>query len=976
VGEVGMGKTLMLDNIRARTGAGWRPRVNGGLWAGGICLAYGETMSGYLFIDLLRDLLNLPAGATPTQTSERLEMFCADLFGEAQLASTYPYLARFMGLPLPANYEERLAGLAGESVRWRLFELVPEMVSSLTEQYSLVLTVDDLQWADPTSRQLLATLLPLTQERPFLLIMATRPRQVALDIAANDFVNPVQLNPLTERAATDLLNHHAPNLPRHILAYLIEKGSGNPLFLVELARTLQLRGLLSDDTNLASVALDALDLPNSVQGLLLAQLDRLAIEARHTLQMASVIGKTFFNDVLAYLAGAEQQVAERLAELSERDFVLAALPTELGETQQFRHGLIQASAYSTLLYERRRTYHRQVAEALESLFPASIAEQSAFLAYHYEQADDVTQAIYYLQQTADKARLLYAHEEAESLYKRILALMEKLVEPDENGRARTFLKLAQVYANRMDFMTAQAYYEQAFGLLEGQVERERGSVGENGRIFRWGILDEYTQKFDPGTVEAVETTQIINNLFEGLVALDNEWNIIPAVARRWRIEDGGLRYIFELRSKLSWSDGQSLTAHDFVFAWRRNLNPATGATFVDQLYVVEGAEAVHQGQNSDLSAIGVHALDDLTLEIRLRNPATQFLYVLADSVTFPQPAHVIDAVGDAWSLPQNLVSNGAFVIDQTAWESTRTIMANPTYRGFATGNVGKIELPSVHPGVEPYLSCEIDWCRVDDQANIPQRFPSETFLVQDLMTFVLGFACHVPPFNNSLVRQALVQALDRQALVDAAWAGVQNPANGGIVPPGMSGHSPEISLPFAPKQARRLLDEVAKSGTKIEKLRLAALPGFGGTPAFIKQSWESVLGINVELLEDVPADEFIRGLGEGEIHCGMFGLSVGYPDPNDILRPLGHSQSPFNFFSWSNARFDQLVEAAAVTLDQGERLRMYHEADRLMVVEETAVSPLYYLQAYGLLREQFHLGDAGRIVRGGTIKFKDILYVP
>ena len=974
IGEVGMGKTLMLDNIRARTEAAWLHQRDGGLWAGGICLAYGETMSGYLFIDLLRDLLNLPAGATPDQTSTRLEMFCADLFGEDKLPSTYPYLARFMGLPLPASYEERLAGLAGESVRWRLFELVPELVRIITEQFPLVLTVDDLQWADPTSRQLIEGLLPLTQERPFLLIMATRPRQVALDLAENDFVQPVPLQLLNERAATDLLNHLAPNLPQRILSHLIEKAGGNPLFLVELARTLQVSGLLSGDANLETVELDALELPSSVQGLLLAQLDRLAIESRHMLQMASVIGKTFFDEVLAYLAGAERQVDEQLSKLSERDFILMAVPTELGDTHVFRHGLIQESAYSTLLYERRRRYHRQVAEALESLFPASIGEQSAFLAYHYEHADVIPNAIYYLQQTADKARLLFANEEAESLYKRILALMEQQEAPDENGRARTLLKLAQVYANRMDFMTAQTFYEQAFGLL-AQVEGVERGEG-NGRVFHWGVLDEYTQRFDPGTVEAVETTQIINNLFDGLVELDNEWNIIPAAARRWRIEDGGLRYIFDLRPDLTWSDGQPLTAHDFVFAWQRNLSPATGAVFVDPLYVVAGAEAVHQGENPDVTSIGVTALDNLTLEIRLLNPASQFLYVLADSVTFPQPAHAVNKLGDAWSLPQNLVSNGAFVVDQSTWQTTRALAENPAYRGFATGNVGRIELRSVHPDIEPYANGDIDWCRVDDQGNIPQRFPSETFLVQDLMTFVLGFACHVAPFDNPLVRQALIQAIDREALVNEVWAGVQNPANGGIVPPGMSGHSPEINLPFVPMQARRILDELAKSGSAIETIRLATLPGFGGTPAFIQQSWESALGIDVELLDGVPADAFIGGLRDGTIHAGLFGLSVGYPDPNDILRPLGHSQSPFNFFHWSNARFDALVEQAGAAQDQRERLRLYHEADRVMVVEETAVSPLYYLQAYGLLREQFQLGDTGRIVRGGTIKFKNIRYSP
>ena len=174
VGEVGMGKTLLLDSVRTHTEDAWWGRADGGIWAGGICLAYGETISGYLFIDLLRDLLNLPPGAVPNEASQRLEIFCEELFGSARLESTYPYLALFMGLPLRTAYAQRLEGLAGESLRWRLFELVPELMRRLTAQYPLVLAVDDLQWADPTSMQLLASLLPLTRERPFLLLMAMR----------------------------------------------------------------------------------------------------------------------------------------------------------------------------------------------------------------------------------------------------------------------------------------------------------------------------------------------------------------------------------------------------------------------------------------------------------------------------------------------------------------------------------------------------------------------------------------------------------------------------------------------------------------------------------------------------------------------------------------------------------------------------------------------------------------------------------
>lgn len=981
VGEVGLGKTLLLDNVRTVTERAWRPDPDSGFWANGISLAYGNTFTGYLFIDLLRDLLNVPSGATPYQTSRRLRAFCEELFGHGRVESTYPYLAKFMNLPLPEELAARLEGLAGESLRWQIFELIPDLLRQLCPLYPVVLALDDLQWADPTSLQLLERLAPITNEVPLLLLLALRPETETRawemihgwDTAVIPYTS-LTLVPLTDETATELIYNLLPALPQRIVSYLVQKGGGNPLFLVELARTIQ----LMDATDFAQNELDALDLPNSVQGLLLAQLDRLAVETRHTLQLASVIGKTFLDQVLANISTAEQQVTVLLAELTSRDYVHPD-DADLGEAHSFRHSLIQEGAYSTLLHERRRAYHRRVAQAFEHLFPAAIADQAAFLAHHYELAEDLTNAIFYLNQTADQARLLYAHEEAEQLYKRILDLMARNEGSDLHGRAKTYLKLAHIYTNLREFSQAQEYTDLACDIFDElyknrQIEGDQGlSLQDDHFTIKWGVIEQYVQAFDPAKTVSNENIFLVANLFEGLMELDNEWNVIPALARRWQIDSSGRHYRFQLRPNLQWSDGTPLTAHDFVFALRRNLDPKTGASNAGQLYMIEGGKELHNGDSSFKdNKLGVVALDELTLDIYLQSPSHSFLYLLTDPIMFPQPAHQIKKVGTAWCEPEKIVCNGAFMpVVQN--KGKIGLVQNPYYRGYRLGNLEKVVFSYVHPNYEKYQNGVVDWCRVDDKSDLNINHPDEAILVQGFLTYFLLFSCHIPPFNSLMFRQAFAQCINQQKLVDDVWSNVQRPAYGGLVPPGMPGHTPEINIKFDPTQARSFLEQsVHPNDQTLLPLKLIALPGFKETPQYLRKNWLDYLGIEVIIEDNLAADDMITRFQEGSAHMALLGWHLDYPDPDELLRSLFHSASPLSFLGWQNETFDALLDGALTNTDLSGRLARYHRADQLLVADEVVAVPLYYLQAHGLLRSRFRLMDSGKIVHDGAIKFKNI----
>jgi ABC-type oligopeptide transport system substrate-binding subunit len=272
-----------------------------------------------------------------------------------------------------------------------------------------------------------------------------------------------------------------------------------------------------------------------------------------------------------------------------------------------------------------------------------------------------------------------------------------------------------------------------------------------------------------------------------------------------------------------------------------------------------------------------------------------------------------------------------------------------------------------------YVDDKIDWCRVDDRSDLPSHYPEETFLVQYLQTVFLGFSCKYAPFNHKLMRQALARSIDQRDLVKAVWSDVQRAAMGGVVPPGVPGHSPEIGVGFDPVAARELLRQAGfGTGVELPFLAMAALPGFSTTPDYLRRTWREHLGISVRVIEDVPADELLSQFHQGSVQLALIGWDVEYPDPDNMLRVLFHSSSPVNYFGWHNRQFGQLVDRAAGLANQQERLALYHQADKILVAEDTAIVPLYYRQAYGLIRPGFRIEGSGRLIRGATFKLKHI----
>ncbi len=968
VGEAGAGKTHLIAVLRAGSDQ---------LWAGAAAQAYGAQRSGALIADALRDLLGLATDDDGPDGTQRLAQLCDRAFGAPMRSATFPYLARFLGLPLTSADEHRIQQLAGESFRWRLFEVVRDLFRALAQQHAVVLALDDVQWADATSLDMIESLAPVAAEMPLTVLLALRPDRdtrawgvIRRILDGTMQATELTLSGLDPAAAAELVARHAPGLPERLVAQIVERGGGNPLFLVELARTLHLRGpaVAPPDADLT-----ALDLPDTLQGLLLAQIDQLPVRARQTLQMAAVIGRTFSHRVLTALAGDDPQLDTHLADLEHGAFI-----TQLDRSSErgyaFRHTLVQECAYSTLLYERRRPLHRSVARALEQLFPQQVIDQAATLGFHYERAEDYGVAATHVLRAGDSARLIAADEEAQAFYRRALTLLDR----DQQGaqtdqrRAHAYLRQAQVCANRLDFAGAQEHYEQAFSLLEINEARHTRHHARAGRrhTIRLGISEHGPATLDPGLIETVGDEEIVPDLFEGLVELDAELNVLPALARRWQIDDQGRRYRFELRPGLRWSDGVPLTAHDVVFAWRRNLDPATDAAMADLLDVVAGAVEYRTGAVTNPEHVRVKAIDDLHLEFELHTPLAHALYLLADPITFPQPRHAFARHGAACFTPAFLVCNGPYRV--AAWhDGSAIVLERNPYRSIAPDSVERALLRFVPPTYDYYASGRIDMCRVEDRGDILAHHPDEGFVRQFLSTYFVAFNCAHPPFDDPHARRALAHAVDRHALVARCWAGVQKPADGGVVPPGMAGHSPEIGPRFDPRIALQLRDH-----TRLRhggRLTLAALPGFGSVPRFLATAWHEYLDLDVALVEDVPYDRLLNGLHTGMFQMALLGCDAEAPEPGNMLG--GFAAGASFTAGWRSTAFEACLRAAALRLNVQERLALYHQADHILVTDEAAIIPLYYYQAYGMLRSGLRLAG-GKVVRGGQVRLKQIRVAP
>jgi oligopeptide transport system substrate-binding protein len=461
------------------------------------------------------------------------------------------------------------------------------------------------------------------------------------------------------------------------------------------------------------------------------------------------------------------------------------------------------------------------------------------------------------------------------------------------------------------------------------------------------------QDLDPHVVTGVTEHNIITALMEGLVAKHPiELTPEPAVAHAWDISEDGRQYIFHLRNNARWSNGDRVTAHDFVYAWRRGLTSSLGNQYAYMLYPVVNAERYNKGELDDFSQVGVRALDDFTLEVLLTHSTPYFLGLLDHYSAFPLHQATIEKHGDMdsrgsqWTRAGNFVGNGPFILK--VWEQNRIIEVekNPYYWDADTVRLNAIHFhPIQQINTEERMfrtgQLHITYTMAEEKiAGYLQDNPELIHMHPYFGTYYYTLNTTVPPLDNPRVRMALAMSIDRKAIVENVTKGGQLPAHT-FTPPDTLGYTSNASVPYDVEQARQLLAEAGyPDGQGFPEIRLLfnTLETHHKIAVAIQQMWKQALNINISLYNQdwkVYLDS-MRTMNYQMARAAWIG---DYIDPNTFL-DMFVTDGGNNRTGWSNAEYDDLIARAAGETDQQQRFALFQRAEAILM-DEVPIIPIY-----------------------------------
>ncbi|MBN1139761.1 MAG: tetratricopeptide repeat protein [Anaerolineae bacterium] len=484
VGDSGLGKSRLMRELRGRLfgqqpSIGDRQGVGGMRWLQGQAVSFSEQVSYWLAAQILHRAVAPRPDANADDMLYALWEQGEALLGKPAAREAIPFLAHLLDLPLKGEWERWVNDLNPQVRQKQTFWAVREFCAAAAQQQPLVIALDDLHWADEASLALLEDLLQVTDIAPLMFVLVLRERRDKRcwrlrDQAAASFPHrytEVALRPLSETWSRELLHELLPGADLAPLAIqeILDKTAGNPFYLEEVVRSLQDRHLVVPDDSQPGywkvmAGIERITVPSTLQGAILARLDRLTEDARQALQMAAVIGRRFQVEILRGLVGAQAEMGLWLAQLERSGLIrpvapAAGQPTDVAYT--FPDALVQEVAYDSLLLQSRQEFHRRAGETLKAILGELADQECEMLAYHFSRSDDQQQAAHYLEMAGHKAQAGFANETAVRCYTDVLERLERQF-PDRDLDPETWQRQFDVLTRR----------QQVYGLLGQQKARQ------------------------------------------------------------------------------------------------------------------------------------------------------------------------------------------------------------------------------------------------------------------------------------------------------------------------------------------------------------------------------------------------------------------------------------------------------------------------------------------------------------------------
>ena len=954
-GEPGIGKTRFVRELMTQT------RFSGAQVLLGECYAEGGAPYAPLAQVIQAGLTHsLTPNPSPSGRGERG-------LGEGEIPDSLIADLLTIAPALRANFPDVPPNppLEPQAEQQRIFDHVTSFLANLTLRAPLLLVIDDAHWADSATLSLLRHV--ARRLRPLRLLIALTYREIELD-ETRPF-NTVLLDLNRERLTTRVkLTRFDREQTRALLTTLFQEEvspdfvegiyretEGNPFFIEEVCKALIEEGKVSRASgHWQRPDMSQIEIPQNVKLAIQARVNKLPEAAQDTLRLAAVLGREFDFDTLHAMSELDEDALIDALEIAQHAQLIDEAPRSKGQAAHsvsfaFAHALIPSTLHDGLSGLRRQRLHRRAAQAIEQLSSQRGEVCAAQLGRHYAQAGENEKAIEYLLQAGDRARGVYAYQEAIEHYQQALAFLKEQGAIGATRAARTAMNLGTLNHTLFAYDRSRAAFEEAFELWQRARESQAQQVLPPAPHAWRQTWADAISTIDPNLAQSTETSYLVEQLFSGLVELSPEFDIVPVLARSWELSEDGQQYLFHLRRDARWSDGTPLTAHDFEFAWKRVLDPATGARGnAEYLCDLKGARAFHQGQTATAEAVGVKAVNDFTLQVDLEKPVGHFLHLLTYSVATPVPRHVVQAYGAAWAQPEHLVTHGPFRLGTWKPRELIELVRDPDYVGQFSGNLRKVALTLLGSEVSAEMLLRAYEADQYDTGPVPanllehvqQYHASEYFTAPVAQTVFLAFDATCPPFDDVRVRRALAHAIDRRELADVATHGMLAPGLGGLVPPGVPGYAERIGLAYDPARARQLLAEAGyPEGRGFPEMEAYAPSGGDFTStinAYLGEQWRVNLGVRIAW--EAPDFRAYQTLVDGDTPpIYRMAWVADYPDPDNFLRLALHQ--PYS--RWHNDRFEELLESARSMTDPVERMKFYQAADRLLI-DEAGVIPLAY----------------------------------